>query len=64
MSAPMSGTEIGARIPAKNTTMKGKRKRAIQDTGFSSLYAIRIRLSRFVVSSLIIGGWIIGTRDI
>ena len=64
MSAPMSGTEIGARIPAKSTTIKGKRKRAVHDTGFSSLYAMRIRLSCFVVSSLIIGGWIIGTRDI
>ena len=63
MSAPISGTEIGARMPAKRTTMNGKRNFAVQETGFSSLNPMRILLSCFVVISLTIGGWMIGTRD-
>ena len=64
ISAPMSGTEIGARIPAKRTTMKGKRNLTVQDIGFSSRYAIWILRSCFVVKSFTIGGWMIGTSDI
>ena len=56
--------EIGARIPAKRTTMNGKRNLTVQDTGFSSRYAIWILRSCFVVKSFTIGGWMIGTSDI
>ena len=64
MRAPIRGTEIGARIPAISTTIRGNRKRAVQETGFSALKGMRIRRSFFVVKSFTMGGWIIGTRDI
>ena len=60
----MRGTEMGARIPATSTTMRGKRNRAVQDTGLSARKGMRIRRSAFVVMSFTIGGWIMGTRDI
>ena len=63
MRAPMRGTEMGARMPAIRTTIRGNRKRAVQETGFSALKGMRIMRSFFVVSSLTMGGWIMGTRD-
>ena len=55
MRKPTSDALFGATRPAISVIKIGKRMRVVLDT-FCALYGIRMRLSFFVVSSLITGG--------
>jgi len=57
---PTSATERGAKMPAMTVTMIGKRIFVDCET-LLPVYSIRMLRSFFVVSSLMIGGWTIGT---
>ena len=58
---PIKATEIGAIMPAISVIIIGNSTSAVLDTGSCSSYSIRISRSSLVVSSLITGGWMIGT---
>ena len=61
ISIPTSGAVVGRMRQTTMVTMIGKRIFSILDTGRSC--AILIFLSDSDVSAFMIGGWMIGTRD-
>ncbi len=60
ISRPTSGTQMGASTPATTVTTMGKSIKTVLETG-TSVLSIRILRSCSVVSSLMTGGWIMGT---